>query len=191
MQNIAFTHANVFDGRMEGELQEDATILVKVERRGEVTDGTIMEIGPTIETAIPPEYRVVDLSGKHVIPGLINAHVHLFSDGRPRAAASASESVLKLFVKLINSRLGRLVVKSNMRKNAQNALNSGVTTLRSVGDFNYFDVELRDEFEAGKSLGPRLLVAGKGICVTGGHGWYFSYVADNPWEGRKAVRKIL
>jgi imidazolonepropionase-like amidohydrolase len=66
-----------------------------------------------------------------------------------------------------------------------------VTTLRTVGDFNYYDVQVRDEIEDGAFLGSRLIVSGKGICVTGGHGWFASYVVDNPWDGRKAVPKIL
>ncbi len=191
MQNLAFTHANLFDGRLESALQEDVTILVKRKPRGNLTEGTITQIGPTGEIKIPSDSQVIDLSGAYVIPGLINAHCHLFSDGRPRAMISASESVMRFIVRLLNSRVGRMYAKSTMRKNVQTALNSGVTTLRAVGDFNFYDVELRNEIEAGKFPGARLLVSGRGICVTGGHGWYISYVSDNPWDGRKAVRKIL
>jgi len=191
MQNLAFTHLNLFDGKLDSDLQKDVTILVELEKRGEAVEGTITQIGPTAEIEIPPDCRVIALPGKYVIPGLINAHCHLFGDGKPRALASAPESILTLFVKLMNSRLGRMYLKSLMRKNAQTALNAGLTTLRTVGDFNYYDVAIRDEIEAGKFLGPRLLVSGKGICVTGGHGWFISYVVDNPWDGRKAVRNIL
>ena len=182
---------NLFDGRLDSDLQRDVTILVKLEKVGEATEGTITHIEPSAEIEIPPDFRVIDLAGRYAIPGLINAHCHLFGDGKPRAVASAPDSILALFVKLMNSWLGSVYMKSTMRKNAQTALNSGVTTLRTVGDFNYYDVQIRDEIEAGKVLGSRLLVSGKGICVTGGHGWYISYVTDNPWDGRKAVRKIL
>jgi len=191
MQNIAFTNSILFDGRLESDLQEDVTILVEVSKCAEGTNGTIKEIGPATEVIIPTGYKVFDLSGHYVIPGLINAHAHLFSDGQPRALASASENILGLFLKLMGTRLGKAYLKSSMRKNAQTALNAGVTTIRTVGDFNYYDVELRDEIEAGKYLGPRLVVAGKMICVTGGHGAYMAQVIDNPWDGRKAVRNCL
>ena len=191
MQNLAFTHLNLFDGKLDSDLQKDVTLLVTLEKRGKTTEGTLTQIGPSADTQVPPDYQVVDLSGKYVLPGLINAHAHLFGTGKPMAATSAPEGVMAFFVKLLGSRLGRALVKSLMRKNAQTALNAGVTTVRTVGDFHYNDIQVRDEIEAGKYLGPRLLVSGRGICVTGGHGWYFSHVADNPWEGRKAVRDIL
>jgi len=191
MQNLAFTHLNLFNGKLDSDLQEDITILVEVKPNGKGVDGTITHVGPSDEADIPPGYREINLSGKYVIPGLINAHCHLFGEGRPRALLSAPESVLMFFVKLMNSRLASGYVKSLMRKNAQTALNAGVTTLRSVGDFNFYDVAVREEIETGKHPGPRLVVSGKGICVTGGHGWFISYVVDNPWDVRKAVRNIL
>ena len=191
MRNIAFTHLNLFDGRLESDLQEDFTILVELNEGGSGPTGTIQEIGPASEISFPSGTDVFDLSGKYVIPGLINAHAHLFSDGQPRALVSASEKILGLFLKLMGTRLGRAYLKTAMRKNAQTALNSGVTTIRTVGDFNNYDVELRDEFGAGKYLGPRLVVSGEMICVTGGHGAYMAQVIDNPWDGRKAVRNCL
>lgn len=191
MQNLALTHLNLFDGKLDSGLQRDITLLVEVKAREEGVEGTITQIGPSAETEIPADTRVVDLSGRYAIPGLINAHCHLFGDGRPRALIGAPESVLAFFVKVMNSRLGRGYMKSSMRKNAKTALNAGVTTLRTVGDFNYYDVQIRDDIEAGKFLGSRLVVSGKGICVTGGHGWFVSHVADNPWDVRKAVRDIL
>lgn len=191
MDYLAFTHLNLFDGRIDSDLQEDVTLLVEVKPKGNWVDGTIKQIGPSKMVEIPTNTQVINLTDKYVIPGLINAHCHLFGDGRPRALLSAPESIMKVFVKLMKSPLGRWYVKSLMRKNAQTALNAGVTTLRGVGDLNYFDVQLRDEIEEGKILGPRLRVSGKGVCVTGGHGWYIAYISDNPWEARKAVRNIL
>ena len=133
MQNLAFTHLNVFDGRLGSDLQEDVTILVDLTERGKTTEGTITDIRPASETEIPADYREIDLAGKYVIPGLINAHAHLFGDGKPRALMSAPESVMVFFVRVMNSRLGRAYVTSLMRRNAQTALNAGVTTLRAAG----------------------------------------------------------
>jgi imidazolonepropionase-like amidohydrolase len=78
-----------------------------------------------------------------------------------------------------------------MKKNAINALNAGVTTLRTMSDPLYIDIKLRDQINDGKIIGPRLLCAGKGICITGGHGWAMAFVADSVPKIRKAVRQNL
>nr|WP_269846988.1 amidohydrolase family protein [Paenibacillus sonchi] len=123
------------------------------------------------------------------MPGLINAHVHLFADGKP-FTLSASEGLLDFaFHHMLDTRLGRSVLKKRMKRNALTALHSGVTTMRSVGEFLYTDVQLRDEIKANQFVGPNLLVSGYFLSVTGGHGApYLALVGDSPWEARKNVR---
>lgn len=61
--------------------------------------------------------------------------------------------------------------------------------MRSVGEFFYTDVQLRDEIKANQSIGPNLLVSGYFLSVTDGHGApYLALVGDSPWEGRRNVR---
>ncbi|MDF1513245.1 MAG: amidohydrolase family protein [Anaerolineae bacterium] len=191
MPALAFTHAHVFDGTLDGDLQEDVTILVGFEEEGKGAEGTITRIAPSADAELPGGCRVVDLSGKYVIPGFINAHVHLFGDGKPMAIMSASDAKLAVMKKLLSIGPGRAYLKARMKRNAQTALNSGVTTLRTAGDFGYLDVILRDAFAEGTYPGPRLVAAGRSICVTGGHGALMAHVIDNPWDGRKAVRDCL
>jgi imidazolonepropionase-like amidohydrolase len=191
MQNIAFAHLNMYDGKLDSSMQKDVTILVALEKHGKAIEGTISQIVPAAEIRIPSGCRVVDLSGKYVIPGLINAHVHLLGDGKPMAILSASDRTKKWLVKLLGIWPAKAFAKSAMRKSAWTALNAGVTTMRCVSDFDYLDVELRKEIEAGKHPGPRLVVSGRSICVTGGHGALVAHVVDNPWDGRKAVRDCL
>ena len=191
MQNLAFTHGNLFDGKLDSKLERDVTLLVTMEKHGKTAKGTIAQIGPSSEIEIPSDARIVDLGGKYVLPGLINAHAHLFGDGKPIALASASERTLSLVKKGLNSWFGKAFAKRRMRKNAQTALQAGVTTIRTAGDLNYLDVAIRDEIDAGKVAGPRLVVAGRSICVTGGHGELMAHIIDDPWAGRKAVRDCL
>jgi imidazolonepropionase-like amidohydrolase len=191
MAHLALTHANLFNGTLDGDLQEDVTILVALEPKGKGVDGTILDIFPTTARTLPENCRTVDLAGKYVVPGLINAHAHLFGDGKPMAMASASESRQAMMLKLLSTRAGKAFLKSRMKRNAQTALHSGVTTIRTAGDFGHLDIKLRDAFAEGKFPGPRLVAAGRSICVTGGHGALMAHVVDNPWDGRKAVRDCL
>ena len=118
---IVFTHANVFNGKMDSGLDRDVTILVQLEETGKGVEGTITEIGSADAVTIPVDSTVVDLGGKYVIPGLINAHAHLFGTGKPMAAMSMAEWKQNLMIKLMNSWLGRLLLKGRMRKNASKA----------------------------------------------------------------------
>jgi imidazolonepropionase-like amidohydrolase len=191
MHNLAFTHINLFDGTLDSGIQEDVTILVQLKQNGKAVKGTITHIRPSSEDGVPADCQVINLSGKYVVPGLINAHAHLFGDGKPKAMISASESRLQLIKNLLSSLPGKAFIKSRMKRNAQTALNAGVTTMRTAGDFANLDINLRDAINEGKFPGPRLITAGRSICVTGGHGALMAHVVDNPWDGRKAVRDCL
>ena len=115
--------------------------------------------------------KVIDASGKFVVPGLINAHVHLFGTGMPSkilGGGSAQQKVLA-FVK---TKLGAKVLSALVASSAKKQLLSGVTTVRTVGDFYGSDIALKRKTDAGKggAKGLRMLVSGMAITVPGGHG---------------------
>lgn len=141
---------------------------------------------------IDGEFRnFIDCTDKFIMPGLINAHAHLFSSGRP-LSGNLSDSALNMAYALLESRLGRSLLRKVMTKNSMIALQSGVTTIRSVGEFFYEDVWLRDQYISKKKVGPNLMVSGFFLSVTDGHGApYLSLESDSPWEGRKSVRKNI
>ncbi|OME04586.1 amidohydrolase [Paenibacillus odorifer] len=178
----AFKDCNVIYGDAIKGTDTHMTILIQ-------ENGLIQEIGKASAVTVPTHYQTIDCSGKYVMPGLINAHVHLFADGKP-FTLSASEGLLNFaFHHILDTRLGRNVLKKRMKKNALTALHSGVTTMRSVGEFFYTDVLLRDEIKANQFIGPNLLVSGYFLSVTDGHGApYLALVGDSPWEGRRNVR---
>jgi imidazolonepropionase-like amidohydrolase len=102
-----------------------------------------------------------------------------------------SDKNMMRLIKFMATPIGKIFLMKLMKKNALNALNAGVTTLRSMSDPLYIDLKLRDQIKEGRIVGPRLLCAGKGICITKGHGWMMSFVADSIPEIRKAVRENL
>ena len=131
--------------------------------------GKIAKIVPHGETE--EGYRKEDMSGLYAAPGLVNAHVHLFGTGRPSKALSGG-SAQKLLLKLVSTRLGKLVLAKLVEASAYNELLSGVTALRAVGDLKYSDIGLKKRIEKGKSKarGLKILVSGPAITAPGGHG---------------------
>lgn len=180
MSNYVLTNCNIIDGINPG-LKENMTMLV--------SDGKIEQIGKASEVKVRKGYINLDVCGKYVMPGLINAHAHLFGSGKPMKAISGGKAQEKI-VSMLRTKIGRKILDGMVKEHTLTALNSGVTTIRAVGDLFYSDVKLRDMIDSGKLKGPRLLAAGLAISVTGGHGaGSFSHVADSPWEARKVVRK--
>ncbi len=180
--DVALFNCTAFDGTREGAVVPDAVVLVRGRR--------IEAIGPRSALPLPEACERIDLGGRYVLPGLINAHCHLFADGRPRAIAS-NERLLNAAFRAVGRWPFKELLKRKIRAQLQNALHAGVTTLRCLGDPWFIDVELRDELEREPGRGPRLWAAGMGIGVTGGHASILSTQGDSPWEMRRAVRKNL
>lgn len=177
MSVYAFTHATVLDGTENMEPLVNATVCVE--------DDRIVAVGSARTTVPPAGAREIDLAGAYLLPGLVNLHVHLCGSGKPMSAGGAGD----LIDKVTGNPLGRRYLRHTLRKHAQQQLASGVTTVRSVGDPGFADVEVRDAIMAGRYVGPRLVTSGVGVTVPGGHGaGLFAHVASTPEEARDIVR---
>jgi imidazolonepropionase-like amidohydrolase len=121
----------------------------------------------------------LDLGGLTLLPGLVNCHGHLcLSGGADPARALAGES------------LATTVIQEILRARA--TVEAGVTTLRDLGGREHAELAVRDAVRQGLITGPRILAAGRVICMTGGHGWQMlGREADGPDEVRRAVREQL
>lgn len=173
-----FTHATVLDGTADMEPRPNATVVVNDE-------GRIAAIGAADEATAPANAQEIDLKGAYLAPGLVNLHVHLCGSGKPTSAGAAGD----LIDKVVGNPIGMWYLRRIIKKHAQQQLASGVTTVRSVGDPGFADVDVRDAINAGKYQGPRLLTSGVGVTVPGGHGaGLFAHIAKTPEQAREIVR---
>jgi imidazolonepropionase-like amidohydrolase len=117
-----------------------------------IQDDRIVSVGSN--TQPPAEATVIELPDATVLPGLIDAHTHITFN--PSFGYST---------------LGISVPREALTgaKNAKVTLEAGFTTIRNVGARGYADVALRDAINAGDVPGPRMLVSGPALSITGGH----------------------
>jgi imidazolonepropionase-like amidohydrolase len=115
----------------------------------------IVSVGPAADAKLSPATQTIDLPNATVLPGLIDAHTHLTFD--PANLGYEGLGISYPREALIGAR------------NARVTLEAGFTTVRNVGAGGYSDVALRDAINAGDVPGPRMLVSGPAMGITGGH----------------------
>ena len=169
-----------------GEVQRDRVLTIR--------DGLVERIDAADQER-PEDATVIDLSGRTVLPGLIDCHAHLIGLHEDETGTvDYSQQLL---------RTGAQEVLAGVR-NARLTLEAGFTSVRDVGSFRAFtDVALREAIEAGWVDGPRMQCAGAYVTVSGGGGDIPSTaldvevprelrfgVADSVDEVRQRVREI-
>jgi imidazolonepropionase-like amidohydrolase len=172
---VALVGGTLIDGR-GGAPQEDSVVLVS---------GRIIEAAGSIDAVqVPADAEVVDVSGKTIMPGMIDCHCHI------------SLTSLSLEENLFTPPAVRTLQAAEMMRRT---LQAGFTTIRDAGTLN--DTGFRQAVEMGLIEGPRLVLAGA-LVQTGGHfDLYYpcgvrlpflgGEVCDGVTEVQKAARKVL
>jgi imidazolonepropionase-like amidohydrolase len=172
-KSVAIQAGHVLDVKT-GKLLSDQMLVIE--------DGKVVSVGASAETKTPVGAVLIDLSSATVLPGLIDAHTHLTSDpkfGYERLGISLPREAL----------IGA--------KNARVTLQAGFTTVRNVGASGYSDVALRDAINSGDVPGPRMLVSGPGLSITGGHAdnnllpFEYHATSDGVADGVDGVRHMV
>lgn len=153
----AIINGKILNGKKDMSAEEGLCVLVDGEK--------ISKILPLRE-ANTEGYKIIDLNGKYLMPGLINMHVHLAGNGKPQKKQRDNEKLVKT---IMSTALTRSIAYKMVSGFAKTELMSGVTTIRTVGGLAYFDTKLRDDILKGKKAGPRIIAANQGISVPGGH----------------------
>jgi imidazolonepropionase-like amidohydrolase len=144
-----------------------------------IEGGKILSVGPMSAAKLSGNEQRIELGSATLLPGLIDAHTHLTFNpefGYDSLAISVPREAL----------IGA--------KNARVTLEAGFTTVRNVGADGYADVALRDAINAGDVPGPRMLVSGPALSITGGHcdndllPYEYHATADGVADGVEAVR---
>jgi imidazolonepropionase-like amidohydrolase len=173
---IAVRAGRLFDGT--GKLAANQVILIQGDR--------IVGVGPPQQVQVPADAEVIDLTHATVLPGLIDAHTHVFGNGPDFDTQILRDSYQYRTLTAL--------------ANAQKDLMVGFTTLRDLKTLGamYSDVDLRNAIDRAVVTGPRMQVATRGIQATGGfimRGYSTDVplpsalqVVDSPWAGREAVR---
>jgi imidazolonepropionase-like amidohydrolase len=138
-----------------------------------VRDGRIASVG----TAAPPGAATLDLGDRFVMPGLVDCHSH----------ASIVPGLGDQLGQLCRGPVPQALAAT---RNLRQDLAAGTTTMRIMGEEHFVDVELRDAIEAGTIIGPRLLIAGRGLAANNGHGRALASY-DGVDEVRRGARENL
>jgi imidazolonepropionase-like amidohydrolase len=145
-----------------------------------IDDGLISYAGLFDAAKMPVNSEVLDLGGKTIIPGLIDAHIHMDLHGMGN---TYEENLVEDKLRTIRT-----------LKEMQDTLKNGVTTVRNVGSVNYIDIAVKEAIESGLFEGPRILTCGKIISMTAAGNDYFLGMyreADGCDEVRKAAREQI
>jgi imidazolonepropionase-like amidohydrolase len=145
---IALKAARLFDGTREPTVANGVII---------VEGGNIRAAGSGL--AIPQGARVIDLGDATLLPGFIDAHVHMTAESGDNWYADTIDG------------LRRTVPEQAIRATvfARRTLEAGFTTVRNVGSGEWIDVGLRNSINAGVVPGPRILTAAHSLGARGGH----------------------
>jgi imidazolonepropionase-like amidohydrolase len=176
VKKIAFKGGLLIDGTGAEAVQNS---LVQVE------DDKIVYAGPG--KAIPADYEIRDITGRTIMPGLIDAHLHFSGN----LTGNDTDWVMEP-----NYQKAVVAVQQ-----AHECLEAGLTT---VGEISRFGIHIRNMIEAKVMKGPRVVASGLGFCATCSHGdshkvsielnregHTWAECVDSPWDLRKAVRRRL
>ena len=152
IMKTAYIGGIILDGTKDMAPQRGKTVIVE---NGRIS--AILSAGDLL----PSDCEIINLQGCFLMPGLINLHVHLNSDGKPSGRKKTQEDYVRLVKLATSGRVAGALARAMIRGYAKTELLSGVTTIRTVGGIADYDGQIRNEIEEGCLLRERAWRAGK------------------------------
>lgn len=142
-----------------------------------VEEGRIKAVGRAQDIVALPHDELHDWQGVTLMPGLIDSHTHLSMD-----------ATMENYLDHMSDSVAELTLRATamMRKD----LLAGITTCRCLGDREFLDIACRKAVEEGLVMGPRVLVATRGIRAPQGHG-FVGYPFNGPDEIKRAISENI
>lgn len=142
-----------------------------------VDGGLIQAVGPAAQLSAEQKRDAVDLTGKTIMPGMFNCHIHALS-----TPIAAPES--------LNWETSGMFALRGLR-HLQQQLRSGVTFVRDMNGRKLAEVDLKNALREGLFVGPNYYIARQCLCMTGGHGSNTGRECDGPVDCMKAAREQI
>ena len=151
------------------EIVEDGLIIIE--------EGKIKYAGSS-DRGYSDDGEIIDLSGKTVLPGIVDGHIHSLFDASPDPFGSLEKDSASLItIKAVGF--------------MEETIRNGVVAVRDMGGLNYLEFGLKEAIDNDLIPGPKMQLAGSLITMTGGHGHLIGREVDSPAEARKAAREQL
>lgn len=166
---MLITAGRVLTDASSGTYVQDGAVLINGD--------TIVAAGPRtqVEAQAPPGEKRLAYPDATLLPGLIDAHVHLIFDASPDPKAVLEHSDEKLL--------------EDMQGRAETLLRSGVTTVRDLGDRNGLALRLADAIGSGSATGSRIVSAAVPLTPVGGHCWFLGGEVSGASEIRRLIER--
>jgi imidazolonepropionase-like amidohydrolase len=162
---VAIRAGRLFDSK-SGAMLTNQVVLIEA--------GRIRDVGAATQLQIPPGIQLIDLSKATVLPGLIDAHTHIYNSLSTGARVNISREAWTLMA----------------LENALITLRAGFTTIRDMGTHGegYGDVDVRDAINQGMFDGPRMQVSTRGITASGSD--YIGVPGSNITGGAQSISGV-
>lgn len=171
----AFVNGTILDGHVNMRPVDGKALITANGKIEAIMDADKLE---------PSDLEIIDVAGKYVMPGLINAHAHLLADGSPEAMSRAIS-----LPQDDENAMWELYKEAEI--SARISLMAGITSVRAVGGILDHDTKVRDRIERGEIDGARIIACNAGITEPGGHGaGFLANVVTTPEEAVAAVNAL-